>query len=131
MRQKLRVQSVLAGTRSLNPNSEVGEHTRLGCGRLRLAAGILRAGLSRTLESFRCDRFFREGAENSARGGRDPQASFRLETAVQTQADGVQIEVLVLLETIRRENRPVVIDAQAQFNARALKILLRDQSGHQ
>ncbi len=52
--------------------SEVGEHTRLGCGWPRLAAGVLRTTLSRTFDSFRCARVFREGAENSARGGRAP-----------------------------------------------------------
>ena len=37
---------------------------------------VVRAGLTRTLEMFRRERVFREGAENRDRGGRAPQ-SFR------------------------------------------------------
>ncbi len=56
----------------MNPELEVGERTRPGCGWPRLAASILRARLTRTLESFRCNRVFLEGTENCARGGRAP-----------------------------------------------------------
>jgi hypothetical protein len=38
-----------------------------------LAASGARAVLTRTFEPFRCVRVFREGVENSARGGRAPQ----------------------------------------------------------
>jgi hypothetical protein len=55
-----------------NPKSEVGEHARPGRYWLRLAASTLRAMLSRTLETVRCARVFREGAENNARGRRAP-----------------------------------------------------------
>jgi len=58
---------------TLNPDSEVGEHARLGRCWVRPAPSGLRVRRARTLETFQCARFiFREGAENSARGGRAP-----------------------------------------------------------
>jgi type II secretory pathway pseudopilin PulG len=51
-----------------------GEHARPGRCRPRLSACIRRAMLSRTLGTLRCPRVFREGAENSARGGRAPRS---------------------------------------------------------
>jgi hypothetical protein len=57
---------------TLKPNSEAGEHVRLGRGWPRLGASVLRTTPKQKLESFLCARVFREGAENRARGGRAP-----------------------------------------------------------
>ncbi len=56
-----------------------GLQTRSG---VQPTGSVARATLTRTLEPFWCDRVFREGAENSDRGGLGPLFHFRVQTKI-------------------------------------------------
>jgi hypothetical protein len=70
------MRKINAGWRAMhgfNPNSEAGDHARPGRGWTRpRVQHWVREGVSQRVRTIPCTGVFREGAENSARGGHAP-----------------------------------------------------------